>query len=36
MIVLFATLTYGIIEAPRRGWASPLILAAFMRGGRRR
>jgi EmrB/QacA subfamily drug resistance transporter len=30
MIVLFATLTYGIIEAPRRGWASAEILAAFL------
>jgi EmrB/QacA subfamily drug resistance transporter len=28
-IVLLATLTYGIIEAPRRGWTSPAILAAF-------
>jgi EmrB/QacA subfamily drug resistance transporter len=30
MGVLLATLTYGIIEAPRRGWTSPLILAAFV------
>ena len=29
MIVLFATLTFGIIEAPRRGWSSPVILACF-------
>ncbi len=29
MIVLFATLTFGIIEAPSRGWSSPLIIAAF-------
>ncbi len=29
MIVLFATLTYGIIEAPSRGWSSPVILASF-------
>jgi EmrB/QacA subfamily drug resistance transporter len=29
MIVLFASLTYGIIEAPRRGWSSPLIVTAF-------
>ncbi|HTU39287.1 MAG TPA: MFS transporter [Acidimicrobiales bacterium] len=29
MIVLFATLTYGIIEAPGRGWGSPIIVAAF-------
>ncbi len=29
MIVLFATLTFGIIEAPGRGWGSPVIVAAF-------
>jgi EmrB/QacA subfamily drug resistance transporter len=29
MIVLFATLTFGIIEAPARGWSSPGIIAAF-------
>jgi len=29
MAVLLATLTYAIIEAPRRGWSSPLILAAL-------
>jgi hypothetical protein len=29
VIVLLATLTYGIIEAPSRGWSSPAILAAF-------
>jgi EmrB/QacA subfamily drug resistance transporter len=29
MIVLFASLTYGIIEAPRRGWSSPLIVFVF-------
>ncbi|HEY6472454.1 MAG TPA: DHA2 family efflux MFS transporter permease subunit [Acidimicrobiales bacterium] len=29
MIVLFASLTYGIIEAPRRGWSSPLIVFMF-------
>ena len=29
MIVLLASLTYGIIEAPNRGWSSPAILAAF-------
>jgi EmrB/QacA subfamily drug resistance transporter len=29
-IVLLATLTYGIIEAPGRGWTSPAILAAFL------
>ena len=30
MIVLFASLTYGIIEAPRRGWSSPLIVGVFI------
>ncbi|HEX5619172.1 MAG TPA: DHA2 family efflux MFS transporter permease subunit [Solirubrobacteraceae bacterium] len=29
MIVLLATLTFGIIEAPGLGWTSPVILAAF-------
>ena len=29
MIVLFATLTYAIIEAPARGWGSPIIVGAF-------
>lgn len=29
MIVLFASLTYGIIEAPRWGWSSPTIVVAF-------
>jgi EmrB/QacA subfamily drug resistance transporter len=29
VIVLLATLTYGIIEAPSRGWSSALIVAAF-------
>jgi EmrB/QacA subfamily drug resistance transporter len=29
MIVLFATLTFGIIEAPSRGWGSPAIVVAF-------
>ncbi|HUA10803.1 MAG TPA: MFS transporter [Solirubrobacteraceae bacterium] len=29
IIVLFATLTFGIIELPKRGLGSPLILAAF-------
>jgi EmrB/QacA subfamily drug resistance transporter len=29
MIVLFASLTYGIIEAPSRGWSSPIIVVAF-------
>jgi Na+/melibiose symporter-like transporter len=27
--VLFASLTYGIIEAPTRGWSSPLIVLVF-------
>src|SRR4051794_25303674 len=29
VMVLLATLTFGIIEAPSRGWSSPAILAAF-------
>jgi EmrB/QacA subfamily drug resistance transporter len=29
MVVLFASLTYGIIEAPTRGWSSPIIVVAF-------
>ena len=29
VVVLLASLTYGIIEAPDRGWGSPLILATF-------
>jgi EmrB/QacA subfamily drug resistance transporter len=29
VMVLLATLTYGIIEAPSRGWSSAPILAAF-------
>jgi EmrB/QacA subfamily drug resistance transporter len=29
VLVLLAALTYGIIEAPIRGWASPGILAGF-------
>lgn len=29
MIGLFSTLTFGIIEAPSRGWGSPIIVAAF-------
>jgi EmrB/QacA subfamily drug resistance transporter len=29
VIVLLATLTFGIIEAPARGWTSPAILLAF-------
>jgi EmrB/QacA subfamily drug resistance transporter len=33
VIVLLATLTFGIIEAPSRGWSSPAILAAFSASG---
>jgi EmrB/QacA subfamily drug resistance transporter len=33
VIMLLATLTFAIIEAPSRGWASPLILAAFAAAG---
>ena len=33
VIVLLATLTYGIIEAPGRGWSSPAILATFSASG---
>jgi EmrB/QacA subfamily drug resistance transporter len=29
VIVLLAALTFGIIEAPSRGWSSPAILAVF-------
>ncbi len=29
VVVLLATLTYGIIEAPSRGWSSAAILATF-------
>jgi EmrB/QacA subfamily drug resistance transporter len=29
VIVLLASLTFGIIEAPDRGWGSPLIVTAF-------
>jgi MFS family permease len=29
VIVLLATVTYAIIEAPGRGWTSPVIVAAF-------
>jgi EmrB/QacA subfamily drug resistance transporter len=29
VVVLLASLTYGIIEAPNRGWGSPVIVAAF-------
>jgi EmrB/QacA subfamily drug resistance transporter len=31
--VLLATLTFGIIEAPGRGWTSPAVLAAFAAAG---
>lgn len=30
VIVALASLTYGIIEGPRRGWHSPLILGLFI------
>jgi EmrB/QacA subfamily drug resistance transporter len=30
VIVLLATLTYGIIEAPGQGWGSPVIVAALI------
>jgi EmrB/QacA subfamily drug resistance transporter len=33
VIVLLATLTYGIIEAPSLGWSSPAILASFSASG---
>jgi EmrB/QacA subfamily drug resistance transporter len=33
VIVLLSTLTFGIIEAPSRGWSSPIILAAFSAAG---
>ena len=33
VIVLLAMLTYGIIEAPGRGWSSAAILAAFSASG---
>jgi EmrB/QacA subfamily drug resistance transporter len=33
VIVLLATVTYGIIEAPGRGWSSAVIVAAFVAGG---
>ena len=33
VIALLATLTYGIIEAPARGWSSPVIMAAFAAAG---
>ena len=33
VIVLLSTLTYGIIEAPSRGWSSAVILAAFSASG---
>ncbi len=29
VITLLTSLTYGIIEAPSRGWSSPLIMGAF-------
>jgi EmrB/QacA subfamily drug resistance transporter len=33
IIVLLATVTFGIIEAPGRGWTSPAVLAAFAAAG---
>ncbi len=30
VITLFSSLTFGIIEAPERGWGSPLIVGAFL------
>src|SRR6202044_1076319 len=33
VISLLATLTYGVIEGPGRGWASPLIVASFVTAG---
>jgi EmrB/QacA subfamily drug resistance transporter len=33
VIVLLATLTFGIIEGPSRGWSSPLILASLTLSG---
>jgi EmrB/QacA subfamily drug resistance transporter len=33
VIVLLATLTFAIIEAPSRGWSSPAIVAAFVASG---
>jgi EmrB/QacA subfamily drug resistance transporter len=33
VIVLLASLTFGIIEAPSRGWSSPVIVAAFAAAG---
>src|SRR3954452_22892908 len=33
VIVLLAAITYGIIEAPSAGWASPTLLAAFDAAG---
>jgi EmrB/QacA subfamily drug resistance transporter len=30
VIVLLASLTFGIIEAPARGWTSPVIVGAFV------
>jgi EmrB/QacA subfamily drug resistance transporter len=30
VVVLLASLTYGIIEAPDRGWGSPVIVTAFV------
>ena len=35
VIVLLSTLTFGIIEAPSRGWTSPVIVTALTRRRRR-
>jgi EmrB/QacA subfamily drug resistance transporter len=33
VVVLLVTLTFAIIEAPSRGWSSPVILASFTASG---
>jgi len=33
VIVLLSALTYGIVEAPNRGWSAPVILAALAASG---
>jgi len=33
MIVLLAAVTFGIIEAPKLGWTSPVILGSFIASG---
>jgi EmrB/QacA subfamily drug resistance transporter len=32
IVVMLATVTYGVIEGPRRGWSSPTILGLFVVG----